>query len=209
MKKSNAPIVSDTPIWFPAGAGGSWLNYLVWCSTTQTSLDHPFTHFRYHDVLKVCSSFKVCLKYVFHYVTPDTTKSPMVILGSNRAWINFWILMAEKYDADAGDTWIPTPKAYYRPDFAITFNLDWCDIFQDPEKFLYTLSRLLEYRIKYDQHTQHAIEQYQRTCSHLNLDRSDLWSHPLVQLYLNENQLTQQQAEELLWTKFSDSITTT
>ena len=91
-------------------------------------------------------------------------------------------------------------------DVNVEFNLDWCDIFNNPESFLESLYDITGYRLYLDQYTTTAIDQYKKSCdwmynkdSLVNNQFFQAWSNYCFEYRTNpnddpDNRLSQSQA---------------
>lgn len=172
-------------IWYPQGAGGMWLNYLIWCSEHEKIIpgDHP--HFEWPYIQSLEPEYVSYLDFYIH--GRDYTTAP-IILGSNQAWFNFFLNinakkeMPENYSSlvDGASRLL---QLYKTP---IEFNLDWCLIFTDPEQFVQQLNNLVEFEIEYNSITEQAFEQYRRSCVKLT-DYTDpqmrAWRTAIIDLF--------------------------
>lgn len=169
-------VIQKPKLYFLGGAGGSWLNYVTWCALNQTTHDYDYVNF-HTDLLK-----KIIPKYTtFYQMVPHETPREFanIRLGSNRALINFYINVRAKNPTWTGGNIEGYMKT--RNNQVFSYNLDYTDIFLDPESFLAQLKNLSGYDICFDQHTKKAIEQYKRSCSWTNLTFDELSATPIVQ----------------------------
>jgi hypothetical protein len=158
------------------GAGGMWLNYLVWCSKFDTNLPGELNHFEFPDVEAAINADPALHYYVgdrtqYHSFIQQRKHSVTwhdceIVLGSDRAWFNFFLNLQKKKgraEDDGGRYQIAAQYAGWMRR-GLQFNLDWCLIWEDPEQFLTRLNELAGFELKYNSGAQQAFEQYRRSC---------------------------------------------
>jgi len=153
---------SRPTIWYPPGAGGMWVNYLLWCINTKTILPGPFEHFEYVFLYRKDSRYHSLVQFKQHTDSVDAD----IVLGSNRAWMNFYLNVVKKKNMQD----CPSAERYTQilMNRNIKFNLEWCDIWEHPKKFIDDLSQLSGYKLAYNLFAQQAIEQYRQSCVWIN-----------------------------------------
>jgi hypothetical protein len=167
--------------WYPRGAGGMWVNYLIWCNQHQTTVagnpynfDWPTLHGR------PLSGGETNLGFMIHNTDPVLSD---ICLGSHNAWYNFFLYINIKKDrSDKEGMYSSALRATEWRQKGINFNLDWTLIWLDPEQFIQDLNSLWPFDIQYNEHTQRAVEQYHASCIFPDIDneefqRSDLFKH--------------------------------
>jgi len=167
------------PMWYPAGAGGMWLNYFIWCSLNNQVLDGEFKHFEFPDILPLITTeqYPVYVCMLIHDGDSIVPSEFDLRLGSNRAWMNFYLNLLAKKGQTPGIL-DGSRKSFDRASEGIDFNLDWCLIFEEPELFIYQLNIITNYGIKYNDKTARAIEQYTNSCIWVDLDSPEFQSDP-------------------------------
>jgi hypothetical protein len=148
-------------IWYPQGAGGMWLNYLLWCNQERTTLPGDFQSFEFTDIHQRWPEYYSFFTWLPHLAEQDKSNKSRIRLGGHN-WFNFYLNLC--YKKPGGQYYhyavcllnIQTTDS--RP------NLYWRDIIHNPEKFLADLSSIVEYHIPYDTITQRAIDQYINSC---------------------------------------------
>ena len=148
-------------LWYPMGAGGMWLNYAVWCGLNQKNIPGTHVHFEFLYLKSLDTTYREYFNFNRHLTRP--IDSP-VRLGSDRAWLNFFSNIIYKKGHYPG--WkISGPAGFFEwRRQNIKCNLDWCAIFEDPEKFFEQVAKLTGYSIKLDQYTEMARKQYVQSC---------------------------------------------
>ena len=163
-------------VWYPQGAHGSWLNYLAWCSKFDTAIPGSLECFDYNYLEPRINSTPD-----LHFYNQSRTQYPSVIqernnapawddcdilFGSNRAWFNFFLnlQMSSATPADLDQQYQVAARfaGWYRRN--ITFNLEWCLIWTNPEQFLIDFAQLTNMDLPWNSGAQQAIEQYQAVC---------------------------------------------
>jgi hypothetical protein len=145
-------------LWYPPGAGGMWLNYLLWCIRNNTTMPGSFDHFEYANLRRRDADYISLVEFIPHTDSPDAD----IVLGSNRAWMNFYLNIVKKKQNHP----IPLVSRYTQILLCqnIKFNLEWCDIWENPEKFVHDLAQLSGYQLQYNKYARTAIEQYRQSC---------------------------------------------
>jgi hypothetical protein len=163
---ANRPVDNWT-VWYPQGAGGMWLNYLLWCNKNQTILPGNFQSFEFDNLRKQYPEYSPFFIFVKHLANQDLANQSTVRLGGD-SWFNFYLnISAKKSEGHYYGNAISL-LAILNTD--VTINLNWQDIVQDPKKFLADLEGLMKWNIPYDSITQEAIDQYIQSCSFPRLD---------------------------------------
>ena len=167
-------------LWYPAGAGGMWLNYVVWCDTNKDIIPGNHHYFEYPYLKELHPDYSPFFNFSNHKTPPHMAT---VVLGSDRALFNFFlnILSKKKPSTD----WIPTAGGFYQMKNVIKYNLDWCDIFENPKKFFDDVNSLTGYNIKLNQFTETAIEQYKNSCTWYSMTKQELYATDPVQECFN------------------------
>jgi len=146
-------------IWYVPGSGGMWVNYLIWCVKHSQVMSGTFEHFEFPSVQQRHPDYYSCLKFTEHTDDPNTAD---IVLGSDRAWMNFYLNVIKKKQIH------PTPMVtrYTQTLMCqhIKFNLEWCDIWENPKKFVQDLAQLSGYQLQYNKYACTAIEQYRQSC---------------------------------------------
>lgn len=152
------------------GSGGMWVNYLIWCVKHSQVISGAFEHFEFPNLLQRRPDYHSYVKFVEHTDTPDTAN---IVLGSDRAWMNFYLNLVKKKKLLDHSAWRHT-ETYIQRIRAQShqFNLDWCDIWDQPQQFMQQLSVLTGYDLPYNNIAKLAMAQYSRTC--VWLDPNDL-----------------------------------
>lgn len=163
-------------VWYPNGAHGAWLNYVAWCSQFNTAIPGSLERFD-HTYLEP----RINSTPALHFYQENRTQYPGIIqqrkdapawddcsilFGSNRAWFNFFLnlQMSSETSADQDQAYQVAARyaGWYRRN--ITFNLEWCLIWTDPEQFLSDLGRLIKMDLPWNTGAQQAFEQYRAVC---------------------------------------------
>lgn len=173
-KNDNANIV-----WYPAGAGGMWLNYLIWVDRRRSTIDHEFPHFEFGYVNRLDPAYRTHIRFARHL---DDHTVGTIRLGSNRAWYNFYLnLNIKKNVREQHFLYAGAEQAIEQSKKNIPFNLEWTLLWTDPEQFISDLSRISRIDIGLNEHTLAAIEQYRNSCYLPELTeefcQSDLYKH--------------------------------
>ena len=159
-------------LWYPGGAGGHWLNYVTWCGINQTWVDYDFIEFS--PVFNNIPNYKIYYQFRPHSEIHAPTD---IWLGSDQALLNFYINVLIK-----NPKWKnATPLGYIQMRDNFLWNLDYCDIFNDPENFFNQINALTDYNLKLDFYTNKALQQYKHSC---------LWS-----------KMSEQQLQNTSWAK--------
>lgn len=142
------------------GSGGQWVNYLLWCLNQGRVMSGGFDHFEFDAVLQRDPNYFTSVEFLEHTDLPSNAD---IVLGSDRAWMNFYAnLTVKKNKIDDCDGVLNYIVQLQQK--KINFNLDWCDLWQQPEKFLSDLGTLIGRKLPYDRIAKQAIAQYSRSC---------------------------------------------
>jgi hypothetical protein len=148
-------------IWYPQGAGGMWLNYLLWCNQERTTLPENFQSFEFNDIHQHWPEYYSLFTWLPHHTEHAEGNNSQIRLGGHN-WFNFYLNICSKK---------PGFQYYYYASCLLNIlniniwpNLYWQDILHDPEKFLADLSSVVKYHIPHDTITQRAIDQYINSC---------------------------------------------
>lgn len=159
-------------IWWPQGAGGMWVNYLLWAGKENRNIGDKHVDFNYVYLKKNNPEYNYYVTFAKHLEDPADSG---IRIGNHHAWFNFYLnVCAKKVDTDDILHLRNSAKMilnYVNRD--IDFNLDWQLIFTDPEKFIAQLNLAGGYNITYNQAAQFAFTQYQHSCLLPNLDSDE------------------------------------
>ena len=167
-------------IWYPPGAGGHWLNYLIWCHQHQTTVPGNPINFNWQTLHSRPMTWpETYLQFRIH--NNDPADSP-IVLGSHRAWFNFFLCInTKKPQADKEGRYQSACDALNYRKRNITFNLDWRLIWTNPEQFVQDLNRTGGFDVVIDQHTTRAFEQYRASCYMPDIDSAEFRQSDLCQ----------------------------
>ena len=154
-EEKNKPL-----IWYVPGSGGQWINYLLWCLDQGRVLQGGFDHFKFSHVQQRDPDYFPLVEFVHH---TDNFEQADVVLGSDRAWMNFYLNLVKKKNL-AQDWQVVNLFMQDLQTQNIKFNLDWCDIWDDPVRFMQQLSLLTGLDLPYNYLVQKVMAQYSRTC---------------------------------------------
>jgi len=191
--------------WYPAGAGGMWLNYLVWCHKTQQTAPGYLPHFELPSLRSIFPNIESNLGFLLHDHDPN---SAVIRLGSHRAWFNFYLnLNTKKECADAEGLYSETVKFLNYKKLPVNFNLEWTLIWTDPEKFINDLNALHDFKLSYNTHVATAFEQYRHSCYLPDLKSTEFqqtllyqqWHQAIADLHPNDPELVETIINDLYW----------
>ena len=185
VKGSWTQLPEPPRVWYPQGANGSWLSYLVWCSRFDTAVPGELEQFDYNYLEPLINSTPE-----LHHYEDSRTQYPCVIqerknamtwddcsilFGSNRAWFNFFLNLqlssATVADQDRQYQVAAQFAGWYRRN--IEFNLEWCLIWDNPQEFLAQFAQLTKWDLPWNSGAQQAFEQYRAT-THFDPGTNDL-----------------------------------
>ena len=149
-------------IWYPIGAGGHWLNYLIWCNFYKKNLPFGLNAFRPRDLTNIFNDY--CVFIDFNNPHNDTVTGD-ILLGSNRAWYNFYLYNLTKNGMVGDDNLYKGACVnlnLWKKN--IQFNLEWTLIWTDPEKFLKDLNSFKNINLSYGSYSEIAFAQYRKSC---------------------------------------------
>ena len=172
-------------VWYPMGAGGMWLNYLIWAARFNATIPENPMNFEFPDIENIINAnpdlhFYVGDKTQYHSFIQQRKHSISwhdceIRLGSDRAWFNFFLNLQKKKgraEDEGGRYQIAAQYAGWMRR-GIEFNLDWCWIWEDPEQFLTRLNELGGFDLVYNAGAERAFEQY-RASSPFEPEEGDL-----------------------------------
>lgn len=150
-------------LWWPQGAGGMWVNYLLWSSRQNINIGNDHVDFNYMYLKKINPEYSYSVTFARHLEDPNQSG---IRLGNHHAWFNFYLnVCAKKVAADDILHLQNSAKMilnYLSQD--LDFNLDWKLIFSDPEKFIAQLNQAGNYDIALNPSAKFAFDQYRRSC---------------------------------------------
>jgi hypothetical protein len=149
-------------IWYPQGAGGMWLNYLLWCDQEKTTLPGDFTSFEFLDIHQCWPEYRSFFTWLPHHPEQAEGNNSRIRLGGHN-WFNFYLNVYSK--KPGGQYYHYATCLLNVLNTNICPNLYWQDIIHNPKKFLTDLSSIVGYHIPYNTITQRAIDQYINSCS--------------------------------------------
>jgi hypothetical protein len=159
-------MIKNRPtIWYPVGAGGHWLNYLIWSNLFKKNLPFNVTAFSPPELFHVFNDY--CTFLDFRNPHNDSFTGD-IILGSNQAWYNFYLYNLTKNGmVSDNDLYNGAYTSLILRKKNIKFNLEWTLIWTNPEQFLNDLNLLQNCRswhLRYDTYAEIAFDQYRKSC---------------------------------------------
>lgn len=186
-------------LWYPPGAGGMWLNYVVWCGLNRKNIPGSHVYFEFPYLKSLDSTYHVYFDFVRHVSHPMDSD---VRLGCNRAWLNFFVNVIHKKGQYPNWELSGPPGFFEWQQQNINFNLDWCLVFEDPEKFFDLVANVTGYPIKLNQYTETARQQYIQSCLAAESDQvHQAWRNYIFSTMTNatdSDDTRQQQVNEIL-----------
>lgn len=160
---STKSIIKSHGVWYPPGAGGMWLNYLVWCSRSGEIIPGDHAHFEFNYLESLNPAYMSFLGFYTHNLEYDFAT---IRLGSDRAWFNFFLnIQSKKQMSSDYDSVLNGAKLFLEwRQAAAECNLDWCLIFENPEQFVAQLNSITNFDVKFNSVTEQAFVQYQNSC---------------------------------------------
>ena len=183
-----------------------WLNYALWCGLNQKNIPGSHVYFEFPYLKSLEPTYVDYFDFVQHTSRPIDSD---IRLGSNRAWLNFFANVIHKKGRYPG--WeFSGPRGFFEwQQKNIKFNLDWCLVFEDPEKFFDRVAKLTGYSIKLDQYTETARQQYIQSCSTLDFDQvRQAWCNYIFSTMTNttdSDDTRQQTVNEILAKTWTDT----
>jgi hypothetical protein len=155
-------------LWYPMGSGGAWLNYLTWCSLHNQSISGDVDNFDFPVIESIVNSNSE-IKYQNYFQRREhsiTWHDCEIVLGSDRAWFNFFLNLQKKTgrSEDQGVRYQIAAQYAGWIRRGVQFNLEWCDIWQEPEQFLSRLKELTTLNLLFNAGAEQAFDQYRRSC---------------------------------------------
>lgn len=157
-----SPLYHPT-LWYPPGAGGMWLNYLVWCSKNDRIIPGDHSHFEWPYLLSIEPEYIPYFEFCSH---DRVHKTATVRLGNQQAQFNFFLNVINKKQMPQDlDSLIQGAKMFLEWELdSVDFNLDWCLIFENPEHFVAQLNSITIFDLEFNSAAEQAVEQYQKSC---------------------------------------------
>lgn len=183
-------------VWYPQGAGGMWLNYLIWCSKTNEIVpgDHP--HFEWPYIQSLRPDY---LSFLGFYIHDRDWKTAPIRLGSNRAWFNFFLnVNAKKGLPHDYDSLLKGATMFLEwHNTGVKFTLDWCLIFEDPEQFVAQLNSISDFDVKFNSVTEQAFIQYKNSQPRGYTDQAArAWKNAILNLLTDRKQILPQRVQQ-------------
>lgn len=165
-------------IWYPPGAGGMWVNYLIWCNKNQTTVPGYPKNFDWPTLFgKPMPGDQTNLSFMIHQTDPADS---VICLGSSYALYNFYLnINIKKSRADKDGLYKSALNAVERRKKGINFNLDWRLIWTDPEQFVSDLNTIWPFDITYNKHIDRAVKQYHASCIFPSIDNEKFQQNEL------------------------------
>lgn len=193
----NSHYAQRPGFWYPQGAGGMWLNYLIWCSQANKIVPGDHLYFEWPYIQSLEPKYVSYLDFYIH--DRDYSTAP-IRLGSNRAWFNFFLNINAKkgmpQDYFGLVQGASTFLTWSRDN--IDFTLDWCLIFEDPEQFITQLNTVADFNVTLNSVTEQAIEQYRKSCIWIqdyNDSRVAAWRQAALNLFTDREQSLSQRLQ--------------
>lgn len=163
VKGSWTQLPQPPRVWYPHSAGGSWLNYLIWCSLNNQSINGNIDNFDYPALESIVNSqsdikYQNYIQCREHNINWDDCE---IILGSSRTWFNFFLNFQKKNGREDSVRSYQIASQYagwMRRN--ISFNLDWCLIWTDSRQFLDKLAELTGLELPMNTGAEQAFAQY-------------------------------------------------
>lgn len=194
-------------VWYPPGAGGMWLNYLVWCSRSNEIIEGNHTHFEFNYLESLNPDY---LSFLGFYTHHQEHEAASIKLGSERAWFNFFLnVQAKKAMPNEYDSLLNGAKLFlqWRQE-TVEFNLDWCLIFEDPEQFVAQLNSITDLNVQYNSVTEQAFAQYRNSCiamPDVSAPMVQAWRQAILDLFTNRSDAVPQRlqtAEQIFYNTY-------
>lgn len=200
-------MVNKPGAWYPPGAGGMWLNYLVWCSKFNKIIPGGHPHFEYNYLESINPEYLSFLGFYTHQLEYDVTP---IRLGSDRAWFNFFLNVQAKKGVDSDyDSLLNGAKLFLEwQQQAVEFNLDWCLIFTGPEQFVAQLNSITDLDVQYNSVTEQAFDQYRNSCIAMPDVSAPIvraWRQAILDVYTKRTQVLPQRlqiAEQIFYNTY-------
>jgi len=194
-------------LWYPQGAGGMWLNYLIWCSQANKIVPGDHYYFEWPYIQSLEPKYISFLGFYPH--NRDYSTAP-IRLGSDRAWFNFFLNINAKKGMPAEYSALVQGSTNFLiwHQQNIDFTLDWCLIFKDPEQFIAQLNAITDFDVSLNSVTEQAIEQYRKSCvwvQDYNDFRVKAWRQAALNLFTDRKQSLPQRlqiAEEVFYNTY-------
>ncbi len=194
--------VKKNTVWYMPGAGGNWLNYMLWCYLHNRTIPGNHKNFHINTLTEFCPEYHYILGVSPHQVPWQACN---VLFGSHKSALNIFITNCRKLGYNP-DTVVHMALLYQKTyDWSVEYNIQWHLLPTDPEAMLKLLSDILGIEISYTTAVQHAFQQYINSCWPPEL-QGDAWlDHPLTNAYIQALDMQGLPKETVFnhWTKYS------
>lgn len=166
VKGSWTQIPQLPRVWCPLGINGAWLNYLAWCSLGNQHLDNAPAGFDHVEIESLVGGDGHYARYIQVRRQSPSWDDCEIIFGSNRCWFNCLLNQHLPANSVQEQTYQYEVAARYAGWYRrnIPFNLDWCEIWERPQRFVETFGLLIGQPLTYNSSAEQAITQYRDTC---------------------------------------------
>lgn len=152
-------------LWYPPGAGGMWLNYLIWSGYTGRNIPGNHPHFELAYLKSVDKSYQAMVGFLIH--TGDWKRAD-IVFGDDCYYFNFYLNLISKKPQD---NWHYSAKTILSlRESNPVFNLTWSTLLANRSYFCTSLSKFLNFEFKLNSVTDYAIDQFLATMYKDNLD---------------------------------------
>ena len=172
-------IWSRVDLWYPQGAGGMWLNYLMWCSRNNRTIPGKHTYYELPYLQGIDPEYRALVFFTRHAIEYDEA---VIRLGGNY-WFNFYLNVCTKKD----DAWDCQARSLFEiRDMNMPVNLDWKTMINNPEQFLVNLEHESGYRVYRTPLALGLFPEYRSTCPNPDLDDPEFQESELYQTWMHE-----------------------
>lgn len=181
-------------LWYPPGAGGMWLNYLLWCYRVNDNFPDELASFEFPILKQQNPKYYPLIQFARHLDDPANSQ---IRLGGPY-YFNFYINLCNKKSNSIS---VQTANEFLNyAQTNIDYNLDWGLIYRDPEQFINQLNRTAEFEITYSDPASRAVEQYINSCPLIDLTDPVMYHSTILTCWIDavkqRFQFTQEQAVE-------------
>lgn len=175
----------DRPkIWYLPGAGGNWLNYLVWSYLNDRNIEGDHLNFHFDYLREIDPKYNYVLRCWFH---TEPWHTGDLVFGSHKACLNIWINNCRKLGHTTSEAALTRMAIHYQNDYNWNtgYSIQWHLIVTDPEFLLACINDALGLSLSYTPVVQRSIKQYIASCWPTELQGDSWKDHYLTKAWVS------------------------
>jgi len=173
-------------LWYPPGAGGMWLNYLVFCTRKHRNIGNTHLNFDYTHLKSLDDEYWLVTDFARHI---DSAKSANIRLGGDDCLFNFYLNLVIKQPHESHKGIATFLLSSLKNN--ISYNLCWKSLISDFDNFACDLFKTYfnTMGLQINEFSYKAHQQYVDSCFFPSLEDKDFlnsnifqnWSAMLIQ----------------------------